>query len=158
MFKYFPTNYVWNLSVDLAIEMGARIGEIEAMCAPLLEAARGFQAAAAHLLVAEAASQAAAAFERDGHRRDASGARALVAAAFAKCDAADTPALQAIPVVASPLSARELEVARLASQGLASKDIAQRLYLSPRTIENHLQRVYTKLGVTGRDDLAGHLF
>jgi len=40
MFRYFPTNYVWNLSVDLAIEMGARIGEIEAMCAPLLEAAK----------------------------------------------------------------------------------------------------------------------
>ncbi|RYF66249.1 MAG: alpha/beta hydrolase, partial [Comamonadaceae bacterium] len=40
MFKYFPKNYVWNLSVDLAIEMGARIGEIEAMCAPLHEAAK----------------------------------------------------------------------------------------------------------------------
>lgn len=40
MFKYFPTNYVWNLSINLAIEMGARIGEIEAMCAPLQEAAR----------------------------------------------------------------------------------------------------------------------
>lgn len=40
MFKYFPTNYVWNLSVDLAIEMGARIGEIEAMCAPLQDAAK----------------------------------------------------------------------------------------------------------------------
>ena len=40
MFRYFPTNYVWNLSVDLAIEMGARIGEIEEMCAPLQEAAK----------------------------------------------------------------------------------------------------------------------
>jgi dipeptidyl aminopeptidase/acylaminoacyl peptidase len=40
MFKYFPTNYVWNLSVDLAIEMGAKIGEIEEMCAPLQDAAR----------------------------------------------------------------------------------------------------------------------
>src|SRR5881398_2897916 len=40
MFKYFQTNYVWNLSVDLAIEMGAKIGEIEEMCAPLQEAAR----------------------------------------------------------------------------------------------------------------------
>jgi dienelactone hydrolase len=40
MFKYFPTNYVWNLSVDLAIESGARIGEIEEMCAPLQEAAK----------------------------------------------------------------------------------------------------------------------
>jgi len=40
MFKYFPTNYPWNLAVDLSIEMGARIGEIEAMCGPLQEAAK----------------------------------------------------------------------------------------------------------------------
>ncbi|PHR25371.1 MAG: alpha/beta hydrolase [Hoeflea sp.] len=45
MFKYFPTNYVWNLSVDLSIEMGARIGEIEEMCAPLQEAAKAPDAA-----------------------------------------------------------------------------------------------------------------
>jgi dienelactone hydrolase len=45
MFKYFPTNYVWNLSVNLAIEMGARIGEIEMMCAPLQEAAKAPDAA-----------------------------------------------------------------------------------------------------------------
>jgi dienelactone hydrolase len=40
MFRYFPNNYVWNLSVDLAIEAGARIGEIEEMCAPLVEASK----------------------------------------------------------------------------------------------------------------------
>ncbi|MCI0916268.1 prolyl oligopeptidase family serine peptidase [Pseudomonas stutzeri] len=40
MFRYFPTNYVWDLSVNLAIEMGARIGEIEEMCKPLVEAAK----------------------------------------------------------------------------------------------------------------------
>ena len=45
MFKYFPTNYVWNLSVNLAIEMGARMGEIEEMCAPLAEAAQAPDAA-----------------------------------------------------------------------------------------------------------------
>jgi pimeloyl-ACP methyl ester carboxylesterase len=39
MFQYFPNNYVWNLSVDIAIESGAQIGEIEDMCRPLLEAA-----------------------------------------------------------------------------------------------------------------------
>lgn len=39
MFQYFPGNYVWNLSVDIAIESGAQIGEIEDMCRPLLEAA-----------------------------------------------------------------------------------------------------------------------
>lgn len=45
MFRYFPTNYVWNLSVDLAIEMGAKLGEIEEMCAPLQEAAKAPDAA-----------------------------------------------------------------------------------------------------------------
>jgi dienelactone hydrolase len=40
MFRYFPTNYVWDLSVNLAIEMGARMGEIAEMCEPLAEAAK----------------------------------------------------------------------------------------------------------------------
>ncbi|MFM0478091.1 prolyl oligopeptidase family serine peptidase [Paraburkholderia strydomiana] len=40
MFRYFSTNYVWNLSVDLAIEMGAKMGEIEEMCAPLVDASK----------------------------------------------------------------------------------------------------------------------
>lgn len=45
MFRYFPTNYVWNLSVDLSIEMGAQMGEIEEMCAPLQDAAKASDAA-----------------------------------------------------------------------------------------------------------------
>ncbi|MCB1361756.1 MAG: alpha/beta hydrolase, partial [Rhodobacteraceae bacterium] len=40
MFRYFPTNYVWDLSVNLSIEMGARMGEIAEMCEPLREAAK----------------------------------------------------------------------------------------------------------------------
>ena len=39
MFEYFPGNYVWNLSVAIAIESGAQIGEIDEMCRPLREAA-----------------------------------------------------------------------------------------------------------------------
>ena len=39
LFQYFPGNYVWNLTIAIALESGARIGEIEAMCRPLLEAA-----------------------------------------------------------------------------------------------------------------------
>ena len=39
MFEYFPNNYVWNLSVDIAIESGAQIGEIDEMCRPLRDAA-----------------------------------------------------------------------------------------------------------------------
>src|SRR5438552_9379923 len=37
MFEYFPGNYVWNLTINLAMEMGAKIGEIDEMCRPLLE-------------------------------------------------------------------------------------------------------------------------
>ena len=36
MFSLFPTNYVWTLSLNLALEMGARIGEIAEICAPLM--------------------------------------------------------------------------------------------------------------------------
>jgi pimeloyl-ACP methyl ester carboxylesterase len=39
VFEYFPNNYVWNLSVDIALESGAQIGEIDLMCRPLREAA-----------------------------------------------------------------------------------------------------------------------
>ncbi len=39
MFEYFANNYVWNLSVDIALESGAQIGEIDEMCRPLRDAA-----------------------------------------------------------------------------------------------------------------------
>ncbi len=39
LFQYFPNNYIWNLSVNIALESGGRIGEIEDMCRPLLDAA-----------------------------------------------------------------------------------------------------------------------
>lgn len=40
MFQYFPTNYVWSLSTMIALTHGGNIGEVDAMCAPLLEVAR----------------------------------------------------------------------------------------------------------------------
>lgn len=40
MFQYFPTNYVWSLSTMIALTHGGNIGEVDAMCGPLLEAAR----------------------------------------------------------------------------------------------------------------------
>jgi DNA-binding CsgD family transcriptional regulator len=48
-------------------------------------------------------------------------------------------------------------VATLASQGLSSREIADALFVSPRTVENHLQRAYEKLGVRGRSELADAL-
>ncbi len=125
--------------------------------AELLEAASACAAVDVHLLAAEAATLALHAFERVGDRRGASAARTLAATELAACDGADTPALRVVASLVSPLSSRETEVARLAALGFTSKEIAERLYLSSRTVENHLQRVYTKLGVNGRDDLPGRL-
>ncbi|ABE36781.1 prolyl oligopeptidase family protein [Paraburkholderia xenovorans LB400] len=40
MFQYFPTNYVWSLSAMIALTHGGQIGEVDQMCAPLVDAAR----------------------------------------------------------------------------------------------------------------------
>ncbi|HEV8623602.1 MAG TPA: AAA family ATPase [Acidimicrobiia bacterium] len=59
----------------------------------------------------------------------------------------------AVQAVESQLTARELQVARLAAKGLSNRDIAARLFVSTRTVENHLHRVYSKLGISTRKEL-----
>lgn len=53
----------------------------------------------------------------------------------------------------SPLTVREASVVRLVAQGLANKAIANRLGISPRTVEGHLTHVFEKLGTTSRTEL-----
>jgi predicted ATPase/class 3 adenylate cyclase/DNA-binding CsgD family transcriptional regulator len=52
------------------------------------------------------------------------------------------------------LTPTERDVVRLVCEGLANKDIAARLFVSPRTVETHLTHVYTKLGLSSRVQLA----
>jgi DNA-binding CsgD family transcriptional regulator len=52
------------------------------------------------------------------------------------------------------LTPAELDVVRLVCEGLGNKDIAARLFVSPRTVQAHLTHVYTKLGLTSRVQLA----
>ena len=51
---------------------------------------------------------------------------------------------------AESLTPQELQIARLAASGLTNKQIAQRLYLSPRTVGGHLYQIFPKLGITTR--------
>jgi DNA-binding CsgD family transcriptional regulator len=47
----------------------------------------------------------------------------------------------------------EHDVVRLVSDGLGNKDVATRLFISPRTVQTHLTHVYNKLGLTSRGQL-----
>jgi DNA-binding CsgD family transcriptional regulator len=52
------------------------------------------------------------------------------------------------------LTPTELDVVRLVAEGNPNKDIAARLFVSPRTVQSHLRHVYNKLGLTSRVQLA----
>ena len=54
------------------------------------------------------------------------------------------------PAVGASLTPAERDVIRLVSEGLGNKDIAGRLFVSPRTVQSHLTHVYTKLGLSSR--------
>lgn len=51
------------------------------------------------------------------------------------------------------LSARELEIIALSKEGLSDKQIADKLFLSPRTVSNHKYRIYSKLEVSGNTEM-----
>jgi DNA-binding CsgD family transcriptional regulator len=61
------------------------------------------------------------------------------------------------PSTIDRLTAQELQIATLAADGLSNREIGQRLYLSHRTVESHLYRVFPKLRITSRSQLAGVL-
>jgi DNA-binding CsgD family transcriptional regulator len=112
----------------------------------LLAVATAFGRMHAPLLAAEAAAQASA--RLDG--RDAALACCLSLAWERRCQAPRTAALAGRPPHASN---REVQVAMMAASGLTSPGIADELFLSPRTVDNHLRSIYRKLGLSGRAEL-----
>jgi DNA-binding NarL/FixJ family response regulator len=61
-----------------------------------------------------------------------------------------TSALPSIPPYPAGLTSREVEVLGLVAQGLTNAQVAERLFLSPRTVHRHLNSIFHKLGVRSR--------
>jgi DNA-binding CsgD family transcriptional regulator len=120
---------------------------------PGLDAASAvFEEMGAILLAAEAAAEASHVHRQMGRTASAlassNRSRRLLEGRRVR-----TPALD-LPSLSIPLTSREREVANLAVQGLTNREIAERLVLSVRTVDNHLYNLYAKLGVRSRAELA----
>ena len=63
-------------------------------------------------------------------------------------------ALATRPPGPKPLTRREREIAALVAQGLGNREIAEQLFLSKRTVDSHIEHIFTKLGFTSRTQLA----
>ncbi|MEU8817316.1 LuxR C-terminal-related transcriptional regulator [Actinoplanes sp. NPDC048796] len=80
----------------------------------------------------------------------------LGAATWARRAGRELRASGGVPA-AGLLSAQELQIARFAADGLSNREIGQRMFLSPRTVGSHLYRIFPKLAVTSRAQLAGRI-
>lgn len=134
---------------DAAHAVGLMNGDPTAV----LDAALDFERIGALLSAADAAAQAAALFDAAGDRRHTLEAEALAERLARRCGGLQTPAIRARSQPL-PLSDREREIAHLVAHGLSNREIAEKLVLSRRTVENHLYRIFAKLDVTRREDLA----
>jgi DNA-binding CsgD family transcriptional regulator len=105
------------------------------------------------LLAAETGSEIARSYDRYSEPRRAAGWARRVEGLLAVCGPVRTPALRGLNVGAH-LTPREREISELAAAGYTTREIADLLVLSSRTVENHLQRAYDKLGIGGRSELA----
>jgi DNA-binding CsgD family transcriptional regulator len=112
-----------------------------------------FEELGAGLLAAEAAADAAVAWRDALDPRRAAACEQRAAIRAGRCEGATTPALRVIHTRAQ-LTRAERATALLATAGKSNREIAAELVVSVRTVENHLQRAYGKLGVSGRSELA----
>jgi DNA-binding NarL/FixJ family response regulator len=101
-------------------------------------------------------AESAVAWRRIGDPKRGAACQRRAAALVDRCENPSTPALQTIDVRAR-LSPAERDTAVLAAAGRSNKDIASELCVSVRTVETRLQHVYSKLGVSGRNELASAL-
>ncbi len=108
------------------------------------------------LSAAESLAEGAVVLRHTGEARDAVAAQHRAKRPLARCEGAATPPARMISARARPTPG-ELDNALRASASHSNKQIASEAHLSVRTVESNLQRVYEKLGISGRDELADAL-
>jgi DNA-binding CsgD family transcriptional regulator len=154
-----------------AVELADRLGEaVDGPLAPIV--ARQARAAAAgdadalagvaaelddlgaDLMAAEVFRAASNGYRRAGRGVLASSTGRRADELLAACGQPSSPALDAVAAVGEELTERERQVALLAARGRTSPEIAAELFLSVRTVDTHLSRVYRKLMIDGRHQLA----
>jgi DNA-binding CsgD family transcriptional regulator len=115
-----------------------------------------FEGLGALLYAAEASVEAAAVLRRGGRPREAAAGENRAAQLLSCCEGAATPIVRTITARAR-LTRGELDAAVQAAAGRSNKQIAADSHISVRTVENHLQHVYEKLGISSRRELADAL-
>jgi len=136
---------------DRAAELAGEAVAAFARSGQRLEAARAEVEQGTALAAAGQPDEARAILARARDDLDARGARLLFDRADRALRAIGDPAGGG---VLAPLTDRELEVAKLVADGLANREVAERLYLSQRTVERHLARIFAKLDISSRAALA----
>lgn len=151
--------------VELWVGIGATmLGDLDQATADLREARRTCDRIGAAGFAVHASVELAKALVQRGGAGDHGEVRSLVdaiapaAGALGMVPWTDTLARldqrSAADRAAGPLTTRELEVAGLVAEGLTNRAIAQRLILSERTAQNHVQHILTKLGLANRTQIA----
>jgi len=84
---------------------------------------------------------------------DALGFHGLSETARRELRASGETSMRRTPDARDQLTSQELQIAEMAATGLSNREIGQKLYLSHRTVESHLYRIFPKLGITSRSQL-----
>ena len=88
---------------------------------------------------------------------DALGAAGWADQAAGELKATGETARRRVPSTADELTPQERQIAVLLADGQSIREAAARLFLSPKTVEYHLRKVYSKLGIHSRSELAEQL-
>lgn len=138
------------VAARFAVALGDRDGDA------LMAVADEYEQMEDRVAAVDAAAYAAIAYRRCGLRGSSLASASRAEDLAQQCGGARTPAL-CRAVEPLPLTDREREIVMLLGDGLSTRAVADRLFLSVRTVESHIYKAMAKTGTGGRDELAALL-